>query len=104
MASTETEDPELDFTNFMEKQKAELAATEAAPEPDSTSSKNDDKPAQENNSAMVRGILFFAVLLVLLGALIFLYMSQPKGSKLIAPEGHRIIQSSKEPPKLEKIK
>ena len=95
---SEQEDPELDFTDFMEKHKAKLQATAPAPEQKSSSTLN--KPM---SPIMIRGIIFFVVLLALLGVLIFLFLNRQQGANLTAPDGYRIIQTPGSPPKLQKL-
>lgn len=93
--ASESEDPELDFTDYMEKQKAELAATSA---------KQSSKPEEEPklSPVLLRGIIFFGILLALLGVLIFLYMSRPETGGIVAPDGYR-IDTQNGPPRLQKI-
>lgn len=97
MPNSESEDPELDFTDFMAKQKSQLAAT---------SKTTEEKPEELPNPmapAMVRGIIFFGVLLVLLGILIILYVKRPTNGHVLAPPGYKIIESKDTPPRLQKI-
>jgi hypothetical protein len=96
MASPEAEDPELDFTNFMEKQKAALKASSAE-------KKEQPEEKKPMSPVLVRGIIFFAILLFLMGVLIVLYINRPDTGKIVAPEGYRILDNPKVPPKLEKI-
>lgn len=93
--NTEQEDPELDFTDFMEKHKAKLQATAPVQEQQSF-----NKPL---SPIMIRGIIFFVVLLGLLGVLIFLYLNRQEGASITAPDGYRIIQTPNAPPSLQKI-
>jgi len=93
--TTDSEDPELDFTNYMEKQNAALNATTPFAKPP----EDQKKPMP---AVLIRGIVFFMILLALLGVLIFLYMSRPEGGKIIAPEGFKVIDDGKTPPRLER--
>ncbi len=96
MATQNNEDPELDFTDFMEKQKAGLKSTE-------TEDKETKEPKPPMSPVLIRGIIFFAILLFLLGILIVLYINSPSTGKLVAPPGYKINETSGAPPKLEKI-
>lgn len=96
MANPETEDPELDFTDFMEKQKAQLSATAPA---DTDASKEERAPT---SPTLIRGIIFFGILLLLLGVLIVLYMNRPAVGGGKPPEGYRLIEVPGSPPKLQK--
>jgi len=91
------EDPELDFTDFMEKHKANLQATTPEQKPQNPL----NKPM---SPVMIRGIIFFVILLVLLGVLIYLFLNRQVGASVQAPEGFRIIDNGKSPPKIEKLK
>ncbi len=95
------EDPELDFTNYLEKQKEKNTA--ANPFPVATEAKTTFK-AKPMPKMMIRGIIFFVILLALMGVLIFLYMNRPQEAALQAPEGYRVINESGVPPRIEKIK
>lgn len=92
----ETEDPELDFTNFMEQQKAKVTATTPVRE----ESKQVIEPNTPLPPGVVRGTVFFTVLLVLLGVLIVLYINRPQSGKLIVPAGYIIIEKPNTPPSI----
>lgn len=95
------EDPELDFTDFISKQKETPHETAI---PVATEQKKAIQQKKPLPTVVIRGIIFFAILLLLMGALIFLYLNRPEQAALEAPEGYRVINDSTAPPRIEKIK